>query len=107
MIRNTLSRREALTKTGLLAGIALVAENPAGAQTQETSKNKAPKAFRYCLNTATIRGQKLGIVKEIEMAAKAGYDGIEPWVESINEYVKNGGAVGDLKKQIADSGLTV
>ena len=33
--------------------------------------------------TATIRGQKLGIVKELEVAAKAGYQAIEPWVDGI------------------------
>ena len=63
--------------------------------------------FRYCLNTATIRGQKLGIVKEVEVTAKAGYDAIEPWVDSISDYVKNGGSLADLKKRISDSGLTV
>ena len=30
--------------------------------------------FRFCLNTSTISGQKLGIVKYIEIAAAAGYD---------------------------------
>jgi len=73
--------------------------------------NSAPpgtdRPFRYCLNMATIRGHKLGIVKEIEVAAQAGYDAIEPWVDSIGDYVKNGGALMDLKKRISDSGLTV
>jgi 2-keto-myo-inositol isomerase len=63
--------------------------------------------FRFCLNTATIRGQKLGIAKEIDIAAQAGYDAIEPWVDSITEYVRGGGTLADLKKRINDSGLTV
>ena len=63
--------------------------------------------FRYCLNTATIRGQKLGIVKEVEITAQAGYDGIEPWMSSLNDYVKAGGSLPDLRKRIADAGLTV
>jgi sugar phosphate isomerase/epimerase len=63
--------------------------------------------FRFCLNTATIRGQKLGIVKEVEVATKAGYQAIEPWVSSLEDYSKQGGSLSDLKKQIADSGLTV
>lgn len=63
--------------------------------------------FRYCLNTSTIRGQKLGIVQEIEITAKAGYDGIEPWFNELDEYVKNGGTLSDLRKRIADHGLTV
>jgi sugar phosphate isomerase/epimerase len=67
----------------------------------------AGRPFRFCLNTATIRGQKLGIVKEIEIATQAGYDALEPWVESIDEYAKGGGALADLRKRIVDSGLTV
>jgi sugar phosphate isomerase/epimerase len=63
--------------------------------------------FRFCLNTATIRGQKLGILKEIEVAGQAGYDAIEPWVDSIEEYQKGGGTLSDLRKRIADSGLSV
>ncbi len=56
---------------------------------------------------ATIRGQKAGIVKEIEIAAQAGYDAIEPWIDSLQEYVRNGGALKDLAKRITDAGLTV
>jgi sugar phosphate isomerase/epimerase len=75
---------------------------------ESTPDPKAGKArFRYCFNTATIRGQKLGIVKEVEIAASAGYDGIEPWVEAVNAYAKNGGSLPDLKKRIADAGLRV
>jgi len=73
-----------------------------------SSEPKGPKAvFRFCLNTATIRGQKLGIVKEIELASKAGYDGIEPWVDGIDDYAKAGGKLEDLKKIISDRGLVV
>lgn len=66
-----------------------------------------PSSFRYCLNTSTIRGQKLGIVKEIEIASKAGYQGIEPWINEIDDYVKGGGSLTDLAKRIGDAGLTV
>ena len=41
------------------------------------------------------------------MAAQTGYEGVEPWVESIDTYVKDGGALADLKKRISDAGLTV
>ncbi|MFH5804669.1 sugar phosphate isomerase/epimerase family protein [Alienimonas sp. DA493] len=63
--------------------------------------------FRYCLNTATIRGQKLGIEREIEIAAEAGYQGIEPWIRDIEAYRDAGGSLADLKQKIADAGLTV
>lgn len=63
--------------------------------------------FRYCLNTSTLRGQKLPLVEEVRIAAEAGYTGIEPWIREIKAHQENGGSLGDLKKQIADSGLVV
>jgi len=71
---------------------------------------EAPSAgnpFVLCLNMSTIRGQKLGLAKEVEVAAQAGFQAIEPWVGTIEEYVKAGGSLKDLKKRIADLGLTV
>lgn len=62
---------------------------------------------RYCLNTSTIRGQKLPLVEEVDLAAKAGYDGIEPWIGEINQYVAGGGSLNDLSRRIADAGLKV
>jgi 2-keto-myo-inositol isomerase len=63
--------------------------------------------FRYCLNTSTLRGQKLSLVEEIEIAARAGYSGIEPWIEEIDRYVQGGGSLPDLKNRLNDHGLTV
>ncbi len=108
MNTSKLSRREALARTGLLAGAAAWGGKlTAFAASADTPAQGARAPFRYCLNTATIRGQKLGIVKEVEVAAQAGYDAIEPWVESLDAYVKSGGALADLKKRISDAGLTV
>ena len=103
-----LSRRRAMVQTAKAAGVVFLAET-----IETTFASAAPPAreqngsFRFCLNTATIRGQKLGIVRESQIAAQAGYDGIEPWVSSLDDFVKDGGSLGDLKKQIADSGLAV
>jgi len=102
------TRREALVQTGLLAGATFALESSAMADAPaQTQPTKSEAAFRFCLNTATIRGQKLGIVKEIQLASLAGYDGIEPWVDSIQDYLKNGGELKDLRQRIVDSGLTV
>jgi 2-keto-myo-inositol isomerase len=43
----------------------------------------------------------------VKLAAAAGYDGIEPWIRDIQQYVEKGGSLDDLRKLIADSGLTV
>jgi sugar phosphate isomerase/epimerase len=63
--------------------------------------------FHYCFNTSTIRGQKLSIVEEIDIVSQAGYHAIEPWINEIEAYVKQGGSLPDLKKRIIDCGLTV
>jgi sugar phosphate isomerase/epimerase len=63
--------------------------------------------FGYCLNTSTIRGQKLSIIEVIEITARAGYTGIEPWLDEIDRYVKDGGSLKDLGKRLGDRGLSV
>jgi len=95
-----LSRREWLSATAAT----IVATN---AQPAVAAPSKHGGPYRYCLNTSTIREQKLGIVAEVELAAKVGYDGLEPWVREIDDYVKQGGTLSDLRKRIADSGLVI
>ncbi len=95
-------RRSFLTGSGILAGgLALGAGN---ARADSHGENPG---FKLCLNMSTIRGQELDAAEEIEVAGKAGYDGIEPWFRSINAYVEAGGTLKDLKKRIDDHGLTV
>jgi sugar phosphate isomerase/epimerase len=108
MNTHKLSRRDALAGAGLLAGAAVLGERPGVAAAPAGSLVQAPATpFRYCLNTATLRGQKLGIVKEIEITAKAGYDAIEPWVAAIEVYVQSGGTLKELAQRLSDSGLTM
>lgn len=75
------------------------------AESAPASKSGLP--VRFALNTSTVRGQKLTIEEQVDLTAKAGYDGIEPWIRDIEKYVNEGGNLDDLKKRIADSGLTV
>jgi sugar phosphate isomerase/epimerase len=77
----------------------------AAAEQDPSRSEKEP--FRYCLNLSTIRGQELSLVEEIEVAAKAGYQAVEPWMNKIDGYIKEGGTLRDLGKRIADLGLTV
>src|SRR5580765_2567490 len=102
------SRREALTRAGALIGATVVTHKfPSAAAGASGTEVNNDRPFRFSLNTATIRGQKLGIVKELEIASQAGYDAIEPWVDSVEEYQKSGGAMSDLRQRIVDAGLTV
>ncbi|MFW6286401.1 MAG: sugar phosphate isomerase/epimerase family protein, partial [Candidatus Sumerlaeota bacterium] len=63
--------------------------------------------FGYCLNTSTIKGQELSLPEEIELAARAGYDGIEPWIREMDECTQSGGSLRDLGKKCEDLGLKV
>jgi 2-keto-myo-inositol isomerase len=64
-------------------------------------------SFTYCLNTSTIQGQKLPLVDEVDIAARAGYGAIEPWIAQIEAYRNAGGSLADLRKRIAGAGLKV
>jgi sugar phosphate isomerase/epimerase len=96
-----MSRREWLggASSAALLGVAapLLAAQP--------QANKDP--FVYSLNTSTIRGQNLSIVEEVAIAAKAGYQAIEPWISELDQYVQKGGSLRDLNQRIQDAGLRV
>ena len=98
-----ISRRSALKSIAVLTGGAIVA--PASAKPAAAEKKK--HEFTYCLNTSTISGQEVGFMKEFEITAKAGYDGIEIWIRNIRKYIDEGGSLKDLKKYIDDLGLKV
>jgi sugar phosphate isomerase/epimerase len=100
-----ISRREMLTRTGVCLGAAAAGVRASTAAQTRAAGESEP--FGYCLNTATIMGQKLSVVEEVEIAAKAGYQGIEPWTRNIQQYLDGGGSLEDLGKRIADSGLKV
>jgi len=107
MQTNKLSRRRLLAGLGALTGAAILPGGLSAAAPQPAVPSTADKDFSYCLNTSTIMGQKLGLVREIEVAAEAGYDGIEIWINSLNQYVEEGGSLSDLKKRIDDLGIRV
>jgi 2-keto-myo-inositol isomerase len=103
------NRREILTGlgAGALFSAALSSSLPSVSADELVKGTPSKEPFSYCLNTATIRGQDVGIVKEAQIAAAAGYKGFEPWMGGLEKYVKDGGSLTDLKKIIADLGLTV
>jgi sugar phosphate isomerase/epimerase len=94
------SRRQWLAAASATAAGALAVPAPA-------AEPNAEEPFRYSLNTSTIRGQKVPLPREVEIAARAGYHVIEPWINELDQYVKDGGSLKDLGKRITDHGLTV
>lgn len=96
-----LSRRSWLAAAPAL-GLGLTAAS-AGAAT--TRRDDGP--FLFGLNTSTISGQKLPIAEVVAIAGKAGYNALEPWVRELEAHRAAGKSVDDLRKQIADLGISV
>jgi sugar phosphate isomerase/epimerase len=93
---------------GSVGVAAAAALQPEARAAQPTPRQRpANEPFGYCLNTSTIRGNQLDIVKVVEAAAKAGFHSLEPWIQELDAYTKTGGSLKDLGKRIADAGLTV
>jgi sugar phosphate isomerase/epimerase len=97
---SNLSRRRFLAASAAV-GTALTTSAPAA----EPASRGEP--FIYSLNTSTISGQKLPLPQEVDIAAQAGYRAIEPWIRELDQFVKEGGSLKDLRKQIHDKGLFV
>ncbi len=99
-----LTRRDWLNLAGATTGAAVLAATEGRAEPPRAS---AVEPFGYCLNTSTIQGQKLTIVEEAELAAKAGFQGVEPWIRELDAYAQAGGSLDDLGKRFRDLGLIV
>jgi len=96
-----LNRRQSLASIGAAAGGLLVAD----AFAEPTTSAERP--FRFCFNTSTIRGQQLTLDKQIDVARKAGYSGIEPWISDIAKSRSSSGGLLAIKQQLADADLAV
>jgi len=94
-----MTRRDLLTASTAAVAAASLAGPAAAAESTEP--------FGYSLNTSTIRGQKIPIEEEVRLAAKAGFNAIEPWIGELQDFAKKGGSLKDLGKLVADSGLKV
>jgi 2-keto-myo-inositol isomerase len=61
--------------------------------------------FVYCLNTSTIRPTPL--LEKIRIAGRLGYQALEPWNDEVDDYLRSGGTLADLRSALADAGLKV
>ena len=71
-----------------------------------TAEKREP-AFRFCLNTSTINGGEIGLLKSIETAARAGYDGIEIWVRDLKACLDAGHSLSDIAGHVNEHGICV
>ena len=98
------SRRNSLKVLGASLGMSLLP----GALGAAPKTRPAPKAgFVYCLNMSTIKGHKLGFVKELEVAAKAGFRAVEIWMDSLQTFLDGGGKLPEARRRLDDLGLKV
>lgn len=95
-----------LTIAGLSAGVSTAQAE------SETKQNTGVKRYQQglspwpiCLNASTIRPTPL--TDKIRVAAEAGYDAIEPWIDDLEKYEAAGGSLNELAKEIADRGMYV
>ena len=95
-----MNRRQTIKTISVAAGFSLVSQ-PVFSRQAKTSQ------FKFCLNTSTIRGQKPGLKKYIEIATRAGYDSLELWVMDVKAYKEDGGSMPALKKYIQDNNVTI
>jgi 2-keto-myo-inositol isomerase len=61
--------------------------------------------MRLSLNASTIRGTP--ILRQIEIAALAGYGAIELWFTDVDEHLAKGGTVDELRRAVDDRRLSV
>lgn len=61
--------------------------------------------FQYSLNSSTIKTTPL--LRKIEVAATAGYAGIELWHDDLDAHLQSGGSLQDVRKCVVDHGLQV
>ncbi|MFQ5808157.1 MAG: sugar phosphate isomerase/epimerase family protein [Armatimonadota bacterium] len=93
-----LTRRELLAGTGAVGAVLWATEG-----TGRTADAASP--WPLALNASTIRPAPLE--DKIRIAAEAGYDGIELWTNELERYAGEGKSLDDLRKRIADRGLSV
>lgn len=61
--------------------------------------------FQYSLNSSTIK--PVPILQKIEVAASAGYTGIELWHADIDLHVESGGRIEEIRQAVDHHGLQV
>lgn len=97
-----INRRELVKALGATAALPFVP-----AISEAAPSKKSTHFFTYCLNMATIRGHNLGFEKELDVASRAGFKGVEIWIDTLQTYLKNGGTLSEAKKRLDDAGLQV
>src|SRR5439155_2859952 len=90
------------TRRAFLGAVSTGLAAAASAAPSAAAEPEPAEPFGYCLNTSTVRGQKLPLVEVVELAARAGFQGMEPWVSELDVYVKGGKTLTDYGQCIRE-----
>ena len=104
MIELTTSRRKVLKAFGASIAVSFL---PGALRAEQTAKQASKATFTYCLNMSTIRGHKLGFMKELEVASKAGFHSVEIWMDSLQSFVDSGGRLSEARRRLEELNLKV
>jgi 2-keto-myo-inositol isomerase len=101
-----LSRRKFLLSSTVATGAAMTGGSVFSADSEPEIRyqgNISP--WRLVMNTSTIRPTPFE--EKLRVIAAAGWDGIEPWINELEEYEAAGGNLKELAQRIKDMGLYV
>lgn len=96
--------RRTFLQMGAGAGI-LAAAGPSAAQDPKPKFQSNTSLWPLCLNTSTIRPASLK--DKIRVAAEAGYDAIELWIDDLEKCDAEGGDLKAVGQEIKDRGMFV
>ena len=85
------------------SGLALSAHSARAEEERRYQEGISP--WPLSLNTSTIRPASLA--DKIRVTSESGWDGIEVWINELEDYEKDGGSLKDLGAEIKDRGLYV
>jgi sugar phosphate isomerase/epimerase len=113
-VARELTRRQWLAGTtaagvgvGVGTSLTLAADSRADEPKPKRQAESPSGSIGFCLNTSTLRGQKLTITEEVQIASEVGYDAIEPWIRELDEFVKSGGSLEKLGQEIRARNLII
>ncbi|MCM8529606.1 MAG: sugar phosphate isomerase/epimerase [Lentisphaeraceae bacterium] len=100
-----MKRRDFINSTLAATGSTLLLNSCASSSTANKWQ-KGESRWPICLDTATLSG-KIPLEEKVELAAKAGFDAIEPWDKELKKHIEAGKSLKDLNKKITDLGMFV
>jgi sugar phosphate isomerase/epimerase len=104
MSQGSVNRRQFLQSTAVVGG-ALTATAAASAKEPKKKYQDKSSPWPVVLNASTIR--PCPAKDKIRIAAEVGYDGIELWMNDLEELEKGGANLKDVANEIKDRGLFV